>query len=139
MTRLLVTVTHDTAAATAWEMMRARGIRHLPVLDRERRLIGMVSDRDLWQAILARWVEAASDVAGALDRLRVDEAMSWGVVTVGPETDLRRAARIMHERRLGALPVAAQGRIVGLVTAADLVPAALGATGRGSPRAARPS
>jgi acetoin utilization protein AcuB len=128
MARGVVTVAHSTTAATAWALMRARGIRHLPVLDGERRLIGMVSDRDLWQAILACSVlTEPARLTRALRGLRVNEAMSWGVVTVSPDDELRRAARIMHERRLGALPVAEGGRVIGIVTATDVVHALIGA------------
>jgi CBS domain-containing protein len=59
-----------------------------------------------------------------LGDLGVREVMTWGVVTVTPATDLREAARVMREQRLGALPVIdAAGHVVGILTERDLVDA----------------
>jgi acetoin utilization protein AcuB len=57
--------------------------------------------------------------------LRVNEIMTWAVVTVRPDADVRDAARIMHDRKLGALPVADNGRVVGMLTATDVIRAVL--------------
>jgi acetoin utilization protein AcuB len=58
--------------------------------------------------------------------------MTWAVITVGPDTDLRDAARIMHDRKLGALPVAEEGRVIGMLTATDVIRAFVKTPG-GSP------
>ena len=49
--------------------------------------------------------------------------MTWSVITVRPETDLREAARFMHERKLGALPVVDDGKVVGMLTEHDALAA----------------
>ena len=67
--------------------------------------------------------EEPAELARALARLRVNEVMTWGVITVHPDIDIRHAARIMHERTLGALPVADGGRLVGILTASDVIQA----------------
>jgi len=124
MVRSLVTVAHDATLAAAWRLMRTRQVRHLPVLDAGRRLAGIVTDHDLRQVILDPALqEEPGKLASALDRLRVDEIMTWGVITVEPETELGAAARIMHERKLGALVVTAGGRAVGMLTATDVIQA----------------
>jgi acetoin utilization protein AcuB len=124
MTRSIVTVGHDATVVEAWNLMRTRQVRHLPVLDAERRLIGIVTDHDLRQVILERAVaEEPARLGPPLARLRVNEVMTWGVVTVPPDADLREAARIMRERKLGGLPVADGGRVVGLLTATDVIEA----------------
>jgi CBS domain-containing protein len=56
----------------------------------------------------------------------VNEIMTWAVITVGPDADIRDAARIMHERKLGALPVADEGRVIGMLTATDVIRAVVG-------------
>jgi len=124
MVHTLVTVAHDATLATAWRLMRTRQVRHLPVLDADRRLAGILSDHDLRQVILDPSLQAEPGrLANTLDRLRVDEIMTWGVITVQPETELREAARIMYERKLGALVVTARSRAVGMLTATDLIQA----------------
>ena len=132
MARPLFTVCHRATLGAAWAVMRAREIRHLPVLDDERRLIGLVSDHDLQQIVLERVLEAPpGEAKRALGRLWVDEVMTWGVVTVGPDTEIRKAAQIMCERRIGALPIAEGGRVVGILTATDVIQALLAPAGRG--------
>ncbi|HEX4995024.1 MAG TPA: CBS domain-containing protein [Methylomirabilota bacterium] len=58
--------------------------------------------------------------------------MTWAVITVGPDADVRDAARIMHDRKLGALPVADEGRVVGVITATDVIRAVVGRGGERS-------
>jgi len=123
----LVTVGHDTTVADAWSIMQDRQVRHLPVLDADRRLIGMLTDHDLRVVILERYGrEEPGRLRGALTRLRVNEIMTWAVITVAPDGDIRDAARIMHEHKVGALPVADGGRVVGILTATDVIRAVVG-------------
>ena len=122
MTGPLVTLGHDASVARAWGIMQTHRVRHLPVLDADRRLIGMLTDHDVRLVILARCLEEEPGaLARALARLRVDEVMTWAVITVAPDADVRDAARLMHERGLGALPVADGGRVVGMLTATDVI------------------
>ena len=126
----LVTIGHDATVADAWSIMRTRQVRHLPVLDADRRLIGMLTDHDLRLVILERCLQEEPGRLGhVLARLRVNEIMTWGVVTVAPEADIRDAARTMHDRKLGALPVADAGRVVGMLTATDVIRAFVGTPG----------
>lgn len=126
LTRDVASVWGDTTAATAWSIMRARRIRHLPVIDTDRLLIGMLSERDLRAAILRVIDEAPPEgIAPALARIRVNEVMTWGVLTVGRETSLREAAAILRERNVGALPVVEGGRVIGMLTATDVIAATL--------------
>jgi len=123
----LVTVGHDTTVEDAWKIMQARQVRHLPVLDAERRLIGMLTDHDLRAVILDRCArEECDQLRSTLARLRVNEIMTWAVITVSPDGDIRDAARLMHDRAVGALPVAEEGRVIGILTATDVIRAALG-------------
>ena len=122
MTRGVATIHADALARGAAAMMRTRRIRHLPVVDRERGLVGIVTDRDLRQVLFDPAVHArAGDLADALRTVTVRDVMTWAVLTVQPETSLRDAARLMHERKVGALPVVARGRVVGILSEADVL------------------
>ncbi len=124
MARSVVTIGHDATVAHAWSLMRTRRVRHLPVLDADRILIGMLTDHDLRQVILERYTqEEPGQLARTLARLRINEVMTWAVITVRPDAEIRHAARIMLERKLGALPVADGGRVVGMLTATDVIQA----------------
>jgi acetoin utilization protein AcuB len=122
MTRGPDTIRADAMVGTAWKLMRTRKIRHLPVLDDAGRLVGIVTDRDLRQVILDPGIqEQLGNLPRALNLLTIRDVMTWGVVTVSPEADVRQAARVMHEQKIGALPVVERGRVVGILTEVDLV------------------
>jgi CBS domain-containing protein len=119
----VVTVTPDTSVRAAAALMREREIRHLPVLDAGGRIAGIVTDRDLRQVVFDAAIRGRlGDEAERLADIAVRDVMTWAVVTVTPETDVRAAAALMRERRLGALPVVDRaGRVVGILTERDLL------------------
>lgn len=130
MTRHPVTIDPDAPISAAVEVMRGKQVRHLPVVDDGDRLVGIITDRDLRHAMLGSAVEAllsdrdaerARDITGQLQALRVRHAMTWGVVTTRPDAPLAHAALVMTERRVGSLPVLDAGRLVGVLTEADVL------------------
>jgi acetoin utilization protein AcuB len=124
MTRAPVVVRADAPVAVAVDLLRAGKIRHLPVVDETGRLVGIVTDRDLRQLVFDPMVqEALGETAVTLSGFKVREVMTWGVVSVRPDTDLRAAARLMRERKLGALPVVRDGAVVGILSETDVLAA----------------
>ncbi len=89
--------------------------RHFPVVHDDR-LVGIVSDRDL----------RAARGEGRRDDTPIAEIMSADVITLGPDETLSRAAELMADQKLGALPVVDDGRLVGILTLTDLVEHCLG-------------
>jgi len=124
-----VTIAPEASLASAIAVMREREIRHLPVVDDTGRLLGIITDRDLRSAALApalaeflpaglrRAVEGAAEV---LEQLRVQDAMTRGVVTTRPEASVAEAGAVMFERRVGSLPVRENGKLIGIVTERDI-------------------
>jgi len=90
--------------------MQQLRIHHLPVTTDDG-LIGMLSDRDL------RWAEGRS----LADDTPVEDFMSDFVVTIQPEHRVTAAASSIVEHRFSALPVIDEGRLVGILTATDLL------------------
>lgn len=117
MTRAPLTVTPEAPLGVALGLMGEHEIRHVPVVDQGGRLVGMITDRDLRKASLARF-HALRD---ADEDLRVQDVMTSTVVTTDPEMPLPRAAALMYERRIGSLPVVEDGRLVGMLTERDLL------------------
>ncbi len=112
MTRELVTVQESDDLALADSMLRLGGIRHLPVV-RERRLVGLVTQRDMLRA----------GAAGAAARaMRAEDIMTREPTTVDPRTPLVQAARLMLRHKYGCLPVCeTDGTLVGIITESDFV------------------
>jgi len=132
MTRPAVTIPWDALTGVAWKLMRARKIRHLPVLDDKGSLVGIVTDRDLRQVIFDPVIqEQLGNLSRALNLLTIREVMTWGVVTAHPLTEIRRAARIMREQRIGALPVVEDNKVVGILTETDVIQTFLDVLGEG--------
>lgn len=117
----VVTVRPDAPVGDAAALMRRKKIRHLPVVAGGGGLVGIVTDRDLRQVIFDPAILEGADPGGALETLTVREIMTWGVVTVRPGTDIREAAFLMHERKIGALPVVVGGRVVGILSERDVL------------------
>jgi CBS-domain-containing membrane protein len=89
------------AVATA---MQQGSFRHAPVVDCDGRLLGIVTDRDL------------REHKGYLSATKVSAAMSEPALAVAPEDPIERAAQLLLERKIGALPVIdGEGRVVGIV------------------------
>ena len=135
MARPAVTIGADATCREAIDLMKSRQIRHLPVVDRGR-LFGIVTDRDLRHVVFdpASQERLGQDV-DILDTRTVRDVMSWAVLSVGPDTDLRQAACLMHEQKIGALPVVEAGRVIGMLTERDVLRAFAALTPQGVTRA----
>jgi CBS domain-containing protein len=126
MTRDVVTVNQNDKLVSADDVMRLGRVRHLPVVDDEGALAGIVSQRDLFHGGLLRALGYGTRARGqALDLLWVKDAMHNEVVTTSADTTLSDAARVMLERKLGCLVVVDAGKVVGILTEADFVKQAL--------------
>jgi len=104
------------------DLMEQKRIRHLPVLDDDANVCGIVSQRDLFRGALLRalgYGSRAEDLV--LDSVVVKEAMTEHVYTTTPETPIGEAARQMLEHKVGCLPVTEQGRLVGLLSESDIL------------------
>jgi acetoin utilization protein AcuB len=105
MTRPVVTITGEVMVQEALEIIAELKVRHLPVLDADEALIGIVSEKDLLRA-------AADDEIAAI--------MTRDVITVTEYTALEETARIMADHKISSLPVMRNGKLVGIITETDL-------------------
>lgn len=110
----------DTLAIARQQLARGR-IRHLPVVDGNERLVGLITHR----RILESWVshgqpDEESPLSVARD-VPIEMIMEKNVLTVDPATTAAEAARLLEEYKLGCLPVVEHGKLVGIVTEADFV------------------
>ena len=122
MTRDVVTLDRNDKLLVADDLMRLGRIRHLPVVDEDGRLAGIVSQRDLFHSGLIKALGYGTHAQRqALDMVVVKEAMRSEVVTTTPDTPLREAARLMLERKIGCLVVLDGAQLVGILSESDFV------------------
>jgi CBS domain-containing protein len=122
MTRDVVTMGRNETLRTADDVMRLGRIRHLPVVDDDGSLAGVISQRDLFHSGLLKALGYGTHARGSvLDGLAIKEAMKTEVATTTPDAELRVAAKLMLERKIGCLVVLEHERIVGIVTESDFV------------------
>ena len=93
-------------------LLRRHNVGSLPVCGEDRRLRGMVTDRD----IVLRCVAAEEDPAQTLVR----DIMTRGCASVSPHEDCRAATRLMARQQVRRLPVVEEGKLVGIISLADL-------------------
>ncbi len=122
MTNRVLAVGPDDDLSTLHDLMTEHGIRHIPVVDGEGDLAGLVSHRDLLRSSLIEQPNVSSFLEEAmLERVKAAEIMTAGVESVDPEDDLRQAAQLMLENKYGCLPVTEGEHLVGILTEADFV------------------
>ncbi len=122
MTQPAVTFREEMTVGAAVKAMRARKIRHAPVVGATGALVGIVTDRDLRQVVLEpALAEEMEALNRALTTRTLKDVMTWSVITVKPETEIREAARMMHANKIGALPVIRNGRVAGMLTGSDVL------------------
>jgi CBS domain-containing protein len=122
MTVEVTTLRRNDQLSIADDVMRLGRIRHLPVIDEDDQVVGIVSQRDLFRGALARALGyGAHAQQKLLGQLLVKEVMTNDPVTIGPDAPLAEAARIMLERKIGSLPVVEGGRLIGILTESDFL------------------
>ena len=126
MTKDVVTLERNEKLTVADDVMRLGRIRHLPVIDEDGALAGIVSQRDLFHSGLLRALGYGSHAKDqAMELLVLKEAMKTEVVTISPAAPLTEAAKTMLERKIGCVVVVEGKKIVGILTESDFVKLAL--------------
>lgn len=123
MTKDVFTLRVDKKLVIADELMKWAHVRHVPVVDQDGRLVGIVSHRDLLRASISS-IEtrvAAAEKRQHLSSVTVREVMQAQVQTISPDAPVQEAAKLMRERKIGCLPVVADGRLIGIITESDLL------------------
>jgi CBS domain-containing protein len=121
MTRSPVTVQAETSLGDACRALREGGFRHLPVLDHARRLVGMLSERDVRTSLGVEIEEFSKATLDTLTR-PVFEVMTPDPISIPSGTPLADALEILTIERVGALPVVDElERVVGILSYIDLL------------------
>lgn len=130
MTRDVITVNPDTKLTRIADLMQKRKLRHLPVVDKENHLVGIVSHRDVQRAEPS-WITTLDkgEANYLLAKVTAEKIMHSDVITCPPETLVEDAGCLMRRDKIGCLPVVDQGKLLGILTSVDLLDFFLDITG----------
>ena len=121
MTKNPVTIGPDANVVEASELMKKEKVHRLPVLDKDKNLIGVISEKDI---LFASPSPASSlsihEMAYLLSKLTVRKLMTKDPVTITKDTTVEEAARLMVDQDLSCLPVVEDGKLVGIVSKSDM-------------------
>jgi acetoin utilization protein AcuB len=117
----LVTVTKDERMTVAKKVMKEKNIRHLPVVD-GKKLIGLVTNMDIRKAEASPATSLEiRELHYLLDKLTVGEIMTRNVITISPDISIEEATTLLHDNKIGCLPVVEDGNLVGIITENDVM------------------
>lgn len=119
----LVTVAPGDTLATARTLMHDKKIHHLPVLDDEQKLVGLVTLTNVLAATDSILRDAENRIHAA--EIIVEDIMVRDILTVTEYASLRQAALFLEKHRIGCLPVVTDGELRGIVTDTDFVGVAI--------------
>ncbi|MGA3086824.1 MAG: CBS and ACT domain-containing protein [Thermodesulfobacteriota bacterium] len=117
-----VTIGPEASFSDVRGLIHDKGIRHLPVVDKNNRLLGIVTDRDIRKAApseattLSVW-----ELNYLLAHLKVSAFMTPKnkLITITPDTLIEEAVQLMHDNKIGCLPVVEGGKLYGIFTETD--------------------
>lgn len=123
MTNKVFTIQVDKKMFAVQEIMQWAHIRHLPVVDRAKRVVGIVSHRDLLHASVSLVSSRLAEVERQqhLWEVPIEPIMHTPVQTISPDATVQEAACLMREYQIGCLPVVEHNRLIGIITEADLL------------------
>ena len=110
MTREAVSITPKYSIRESVDLMLEKGIGSLPIVDKEDKLVGIVTERDFALAL-----------AGSLTTETVGDIMIKDVITTTPGTPIESCSKIMVRNNLRRIPVVEEGKLIGIVTSTDIL------------------
>jgi len=137
MTGDVITIHPDQNVIKAYERLKAHRIRHLPVVEKNNKLVGIVTDRDIRSVIPYRFFEETEHTYKdnfLVYDLKIKHIMIKNPVTISPMSTLQDAMLLLQKHRIGALPVVDEECILmGLLSIRDLLRAFINMMGIGQP------
>ena len=117
-----VTISPDASFFKARDYIHAMGIRHLPVVDKNNRLVGIVTDRDIREAAPSDATSlSVHELSNLLAKLKVSAFMTpkEKLITIAPDILIEEAVQLMHDHKIGCLPVLEGSELYGIFTETD--------------------
>ncbi len=136
MTRKVITAGPETGIFEAQELMTQSKIRHLPVIETDGRLVGIVTDRDIRSALPYEFFKKHPSMQEKkkFSKLQIKDIMSKNPITISPTYTIQDALLMIQDAKVGALPVVdEENRLTGIISVRDLLRAFINVLGIGEP------
>lgn len=127
----VVTLTENDSIAKAIKLMNEKKIRHLPIIDENQRLIGLVTDRDIRDATPSILFDTEKYKELLQNPLKM--IMKTDIITGHPLDFVEEVSAILYEHRIGCIPILKEDKLVGIVTETDLLRTLVELTGAHQP------
>jgi len=117
-----ITISPDATFFEARNLIHEKGVRHLPVVDKNNCLVGIVTDRDIREAAPSdATLLSVHELNYLLGKLKVSAFMTPNekLITVTPDTLIEEAVQLMHDNKIGCLPVIEGDKLFGIFTETD--------------------
>ena len=122
MSKKLVTLQASDSLYEARQLMEVARIRHLPIVDGKKRLVGLVTLRDILTYTVSSLAGIDEKTRDEIDAgIPISEMMRSELTTAKPDHKLRDAAELLLRQKFGCLPVVDNGVLVGIITEADFL------------------
>ena len=116
-----LTVSMEDSVSSIHRYMDDNNVRHLPVVDKAGKMVGLVTEEDLLKAepsmatSLSVW-----EIHSLLDKVKAKSVMVHDVLTTTEDTPIENAAALLLKHKIGCLPVMREDRLVGIITESDI-------------------
>ena len=117
-----VTISPEASFYEARNLIHEKGVRHLPVVDKNNMLVGIVTDRDIREAAPSdATLLSVQELNYLLGKLKVSSFMTpkEKLITITPDTLIEEAVQLMHDNKVGCLPVIEGAKLYGIFTETD--------------------
>jgi len=122
MTKSPVIIHENTSLSRAWEILKEKSFHHLPVLNEDDNITGILSSTDVQNlSVLFNNSDAHGDISLFLNNLTVKDVMTTHVVTVQKDQSVEEANDLLLSKGIRALPVLENGKIIGIISETDVL------------------
>ncbi len=122
MTTKVTSLREDSRLLDAALLIRRTGRRHVPVLDYQDHVIGIISDRDVSRLAPSMLARMTPDEYNTIfEATPITMAMTKNPIVITPDTPIKEAVSILFTKKIGALLVVEDGKLAGILTVSDML------------------
>ncbi len=117
----VLTLPLSASLAQAWDLVKNKRFRHIPIQAQTGTLVGILSDRDLSRGTVGSDFTGTKGLAD-LAKITIESYVSHPVLVAAPDATLLAIARVLLEERIGAIPIVSQEKgLLGMITRTDIL------------------